>query len=107
MPHKTICKEIRQGDKTANKESLIKAWKLEDCCLQEGSWNKIGILRKILATYTAEEVEWILWMEPDAIFDDSGLTMPFEFYQGKDIITVADPDLAANGDLDGEFLRLE
>ena len=70
--------------------------------MKEGSWNKIGILRKLLDAYSPAEAEWILWMEPDAIFDDPSFTIPFEFYQGRDIITVASPQLAAQGDLDGE-----
>ena len=69
---------------------------------QEGSWNKIGILRKLLADHSPEELEWVLWMEPDAIFDDPGFTIPFEFYQGFDIISVADPVRAAEGHLNGE-----
>ena len=70
--------------------------------MQEGSWNKIGILQKLLSIYTAAEVEWILWMEPDAIFDDPSFTIPFEFYQGMDIVTVANPQKAADGDQDGK-----
>lgn len=69
--------------------------------MQEGSWNKIGILRKLLDAYTPVEAEWILWMEPDAIFDDPGFTIPFEFYQGRDIITVPSSQLPAEGNLDG------
>ena len=40
-------------------------------------------------------------MEPDAIFDDPSFTIPFEFYQGYDIVSVADPQNAAKGYLDG------
>ena len=69
--------------------------------VQEGSWNKIGILRKLLDAYSPAEAEWILWMEPDAIFDDLSFTIPFEFYQGRDVITVASPELADQGDLNG------
>ena len=55
-----------------------------------------------MAEHSPEELEWVLWMEPDAIFDDPGFTIPFEFYQGFDIISVADPVNAAKGELDGE-----
>lgn len=55
-----------------------------------------------MSTYTEDELEWVLWMEPDAIFDDPSLTIPFEFYQGMDIITVADPKKADLGDPEGK-----
>ena len=44
-------------------------------------------------------------MEPDAIFDDPSFTIPFEFYQGFDIISVADPQNAAKGQLDGNLFE--
>jgi hypothetical protein len=54
-----------------------------------------------LDAYSPADAEWILWMEPDAIFDDPSFTFPFEFYQGRDIITVANTQLVAQGDLNG------
>lgn len=69
--------------------------------MQEGSWNKIGILLKLLSIYSAEEVEWILWMEPDAIFDDPSFVLPFESYQGVDIITAGTSEMASYGSLEG------
>ena len=40
-------------------------------------------------------------MEPDAIFDDPSFTIPFEFYQGMNIVTVGDPEKATMGNFEG------
>ena len=72
---------------------------------QEGAWNKIGIINKLLKAYKPEDVEWILWMEPDAIFDNPAFTFPFEHYQGKNIITVADAAQVSSGESKGMTLE--
>ena len=72
--------------------------------VQEGAWNKIGILNKLLRAYKPKDVEWILWMEPDAIFDNPAFTFPFEHYQGRDIVTVADLEKVKAGDINGRIL---
>lgn len=65
--------------------------------VQEGSWNKIGIIRRLLASNTEAELQWILWMEPDAVIDDPSFTLPLEIYQGKDIIALEDREKSTKG----------
>ena len=58
-------------------------------------------MRKLLAANPPADAEWILWMEPDTLFDDPSFTFPFEFYQGIDLVTVADVEAFKKGNPKG------
>lgn len=70
--------------------------------LQNGQWNKVSFIKKILDTTDPSDAEWILYMEADTIIDAPGFTLPFEFYAGRDIVLLGSPTSIRAGDLKGE-----
>ncbi|KAK9903381.1 hypothetical protein WJX75_004474 [Coccomyxa subellipsoidea] len=61
------------------------------------AWNKVALLQKVLKETPPERAPWILYMKPDTIIDDIAFTFPFEMYQGKDWVSVGDPNSAKQG----------
>jgi xyloglucan 6-xylosyltransferase len=47
-------------------------------------WAKLPLLRKLMVNHP--EVEWIWWMDSDAIFTDMDFEMPMEKYEGKNLV---------------------
>ncbi|XP_024403986.1 probable xyloglucan 6-xylosyltransferase 3 [Physcomitrium patens] len=47
-------------------------------------WAKLPLLRKLMVSHP--EVEWIWWMDSDAIFTDMAFEMPMEKYEGKNLV---------------------
>jgi hypothetical protein len=74
--------------------------------LQVAAWNKVALLQKVLKETPPERAPWILYMKPDTIIDDIAFTFPFEMYQGKDWVSVGDPNSAKQGWASGERLCL-
>lgn len=71
------------------------------CCVQNGQWNKVSFIKKLLDTTDPTDAEWILYMEADTIIDAPGFTLPFEFYSGKDIVLLGNPAKIRAGDPKG------
>ena len=69
--------------------------------VQNGQWNKVSFIKKLLDTTDPSDAEWILYMEDDTIIDAPGFTLPFEFYAGKDIILLGNPATIRAGDPKG------
>lgn len=68
---------------------LVSAWDLE------AAWNKIPLLYVLMhpESPVSQGVEWMLWMDDDAIFTDMNFTMPFEQYDrdGINLVIWGDP----------------
>jgi galactosyl transferase GMA12/MNN10 family len=62
-------------------------------------WSKISFLLELLETTPAEEVNWFLWIDTDALFLDLGFTIPLHEYAGKDFVLFVDPDSLQKGDV--------
>jgi hypothetical protein len=61
------------------------------------AWNKVGLMRKVLAEIPPESAPWILYMQPDTIIDDIAFAFPFEMYHGKDWVSVGMADSVLQG----------
>ncbi len=70
---------------------------------QWGAWEKIRLVQRLMQDGTSAEGEWILYMEPDVLFDEIAFTFPFDMYagQGKDLIILGRPEQAQKGDYAG------
>jgi len=68
---------------------LVSAWDLE------AAWNKIPLLYVLMHpdSPVSQGVEWMLWMDDDAIFTDMNFTMPFHEYDeaGINLVIWGDP----------------
>mmetsp|Transcript_25146 Transcript_25146/g.81887 ORF Transcript_25146/g.81887 Transcript_25146/m.81887 type:complete len:839 (+) Transcript_25146:3-2519(+) len=68
---------------------LVSAWDLE------AAWNKIPLLYVLMhpESPVTQGVEWLLWMDDDAIFTDMNFTMPLEQYDrdGINLVIWGDP----------------
>ena len=64
---------------------------------QMWAWNKVALMRKVLAEMPPERAPWILYMQPDTIIDDIAFTFPFEMYQGKDWVSVGTSESVLQG----------
>lgn len=47
-------------------------------------WAKLPLLRKLMLNHP--DVEWIWWMDSDAIFTDMTFEMPMDKYEGKNLV---------------------
>lgn len=47
-------------------------------------WAKLPLIRKLMVNHP--EVEWIWWMDSDAIFTDFTFEMPMQKYEGKNLV---------------------
>ena len=70
-------------------------------CMQASHWSKVAELQRILAETPRARAEWIMYMTDDAIIDDIAMTIPFEKYQGKDVVLIGFPDRLKAGDAAG------
>lgn len=48
-----------------------------------GAWNKVALILKLLRI---KSLEWIVWMDYDSLIMDFDFNIPFEKYEGKDLI---------------------
>jgi len=68
---------------------LVSAWDLE------AAWNKIPLLYILMHpdSSVSRGVEWMLWMDDDAIFTDMNFTFPFDEYDadGVNLVIWGDP----------------
>ena len=72
------------------------------CHIQEGTWNKVGMLRKILEDTPRERAEWIVYMQPETFFDDTTFSIPFDSYRDKDLVLIGNETALRNGQMRGE-----
>ncbi|XP_062203129.1 probable glycosyltransferase 3 [Phragmites australis] len=56
-----------------------------------GCWSNIPLLRRLMLAHP--EVEWVRWMDSDALFTDMGFELPLERYVGSNLIIHAHHDL--------------
>ena len=73
---------------------------------QEGTWNKVGMMRKILEDTPPERAEWIVHMQPETFFDDTTFSIPFDSYRDKDLILIGNQTALRSGQMRGESLCL-
>ena len=77
------------GYKTWWSTELVSAWDLE------AAWNKIPLLYVLMHpdSPVTSGVEWMLWMDDDAIFTDFNFTLPFRRYDdaGVNLVIWGDP----------------
>ena len=68
---------------------LVSAWDLE------AAWNKIPLLYILMHpdSPVTQGIEWLLWMDDDAIFTDMNFTFPFDEYDasGINLVIWGDP----------------
>ena len=76
--------------------------------LQEGTWNKVGMIRKIMEDTPPERAEWIVYMQPETFFDDTTFAIPFDSYRDRDLILIGNQTALLQGQMRGtmSFLRL-
>ena len=68
---------------------------------QEGTWNKVGMLRKIMEDTPPERAEWIVYMQPETFFDDTTFAIPFDSYRDKDLVLIGNQTALRDGKMRG------
>ena len=71
---------------------------------QEGTWAKVGLLRRLLEEVPPERAQWVLFAQPDALIDDIAFTFPFDNYQDKDLVVLGNATRLAAGDPGGDMI---
>ncbi|XP_072951799.1 probable glycosyltransferase 2 [Typha angustifolia] len=56
-----------------------------------GYWSKLPLLRKLLVSHP--EIEWIWWMDSDALFTDMAFQIPLSKYDNHNLVIHGYPDL--------------
>ncbi|KAJ3671341.1 hypothetical protein LUZ60_007420 [Juncus effusus] len=56
-----------------------------------GYWAKLPLIRRLMLSHP--EIEWIWWMDSDALFTDMAFELPLEKYQNHNLIIHGYPDL--------------
>jgi xyloglucan 6-xylosyltransferase len=56
-----------------------------------GYWSKIPLARRLMLAHP--EVEWVWWVDSDAVFTDMAFELPLERYEGKNLVVHGYPDL--------------
>ncbi|KAJ1274273.1 hypothetical protein BS78_05G050000 [Paspalum vaginatum] len=56
-----------------------------------GYWSKIPLVRRLMLAHP--EVEWIWWVDSDAIFTDMAFELPLDRYDGRNLVVHGYPDL--------------
>ena len=46
----------------------------------------MALIHKLLKETPSSEVEWILYMDPQTLFDQPSYVFNFEFYAGRDLV---------------------
>ncbi|GAA0161082.1 transferase [Lithospermum erythrorhizon] len=59
-----------------------------------GYWSKLPLMRKLMLSHP--EVEWIWWMDSDALFTDMVFEIPVEKYKDHNLVIHGYPDLLFN-----------
>ncbi|XP_077224145.1 putative xyloglucan 6-xylosyltransferase 5 [Tasmannia lanceolata] len=59
-----------------------------------GYWAKLPLIRRLMLSHP--EVEWIWWMDSDALFTDMVFEIPFQKYQNYNFVLHGYPDLIFN-----------
>ncbi|KAL6641892.1 hypothetical protein ACP70R_020073 [Stipagrostis hirtigluma subsp. patula] len=56
-----------------------------------GYWSKIPLVRRLMLAHP--EVEWVWWVDSDAIFTDMAFELPLHRYDGRNLVVHGYPDL--------------
>ncbi|PAN16027.1 hypothetical protein GQ55_3G028700 [Panicum hallii var. hallii] len=56
-----------------------------------GYWSKIPLVRRLMLAHP--EVEWVWWVDSDAIFTDMAFELPLSRYEGRNLVIHGYPDL--------------
>uniref|UniRef100_A0A0D9XWX8 Uncharacterized protein n=1 Tax=Leersia perrieri TaxID=77586 RepID=A0A0D9XWX8_9ORYZ len=56
-----------------------------------GYWSKLPLLRRLMLSHP--EIEWLWWMDSDALFTDMGFTLPLERYHTSNLVIHGYPEL--------------
>ncbi|KAG2623008.1 probable glycosyltransferase 3 [Panicum virgatum] len=56
-----------------------------------GYWSKIPLVRRLMLAHP--EVEWIWWVDSDAIFTDMAFELPLSRYEGRNLVIHGYPEL--------------
>ncbi|KAL6905630.1 hypothetical protein ACP4OV_003231 [Aristida adscensionis] len=56
-----------------------------------GYWSKIPLLRRLMLAHP--EVEWVWWVDSDAVFTDMAFELPLRRYDGRNLVVHGYPDL--------------
>ncbi|KAF7064521.1 hypothetical protein CFC21_070819 [Triticum aestivum] len=59
-----------------------------------GYWSKLPLLRRLMLSHP--EVEWVWWMDSDALFTDMGFEIPLSRYEGSNLVIHGYPELLNN-----------
>jgi len=59
-----------------------------------GYWSKLPLIRRLMLSHP--EVEWIWWMDSDALFTDMAFDVPLGKYDGRNLVINGYPDLLYN-----------
>lgn len=55
------------------------------------NWSKLSLIRKMMLSHP--EVEWVWWMDSDALFTDMNFEIPLHKYEGYNMVVHGNPDL--------------
>ena len=71
--------------------------------LQGHEFSRAALLHKLLRETPSSEVEWILYMDPQTLFDQPTYVFNFEFYAGRDLVLSCNIWEVKSGDTGGLF----
>lgn len=74
---------------------IVVATRLADPTLHN-MWNKIGTILKVMDDYP--DMDWYLWIDSDAMIIDVNFLLPFQRFNGKDLIIWGNETRLALGD---------
>ncbi len=69
--------------------------------LAQGNFNKMAVIRKVLADTPRADAEWIWWTDADTLVTDVAHKFPFEKYKGHDLVVWGQRERVARGDMEG------
>ena len=72
---------------------------------QEGTWNKVGLMRQLLEEVPPERAQWLLFMQPDVVIDDIAFIFPFDNYLDKDVVLLGNVTRLRSGEPQNGTLR--
>ena len=84
---------------------LAHAVGLSALLLQGHEFGRAALIHRLLRETPSSEVEWILYMDPQTLFDQPSYVFNFEFYAGRDLVLSCDLWKVKSGETGAPPLR--